>query len=68
MATMKEINIEEFIGQWHEEYNEWLQCLRDHNRMYSALLEIKRLHENENGKFEYGHTDIYKLACRGLGK
>jgi len=50
--------------------------LQEYQRMYAALLEIKRLFENEKGKFygggkvitTYLNREIWNIACRGLGK
>ena len=49
----------------------------EHQRMYAALLQIKRLYEKENGKFDKAYDqmqsfmdarEIWNIACRGLGK
>ena len=52
--------------------DELMERLFEHRRMYAALLEIKRLYEKENGKFDkqvyVDDRAVWNIACRGLGK
>lgn len=55
---------------WCVDPSEFVERLKEHERMYAALLEIRQLLETKDGLYHWYTGDarkIWDIVCRGLG-